>query len=149
MSRPAYPARPPAGQTATFDKGVEAGALTVALLDKDMVLRMSIEAVFDSCGLRLIAGSSPEALLDALQSAGCAPDVLVADDLRGWGDRAPASVPDLLAAIGRNLPVIITTGDESHATRAEIRDAGWHYLSKPYDPESLQSLILAVLGQNG
>jgi len=149
MSRPAFPARPPAGQTTIPDSGGSAGALTVALLDEDMILRLSVEAVFESCGLRLISGSSPAALLDALRSAGCAPDVLVADDLRGWRDRASASVPDLLATLGRDLPVIITTGDESRATQAEIRDAGWHYLSKPYDPESLQALILSVLGQNG
>lgn len=122
-------------------------AVTIALLDDDMILRLCVETVFEDSSFRIVGGSSPSALLEALRSSGTVPDILVTDHRLGRRGAAPVSVPDVLAAIGRDLPVIVTTGDESTATRAEIRRAGWHFLGKPYDPETLQALVLSALGR--
>ncbi|WP_448202984.1 response regulator [Azospirillum sp. sgz302134] len=123
-----------------------AGALTVALLEDDGVLCLSNEMALEDHNLRLVSGSSPAALLDALRGVDCRPDIVVADFHLGKREKAPVLVRELLTALGRDLPVIITTGDESSATMAVIREAGWHFLGKPYAPETLHSLILSVLG---
>ncbi|CAO3374405.1 response regulator [Azospirillum argentinense] len=129
---------PLAGQTAS------SGTLTVALLEDDMVLCLCMETLFEDWGMQLVSAPTPAALLDALNS-GALPDILVADYHLGRHGKAPESVRSVLADLGPAIPVIITTGDESAATQAEIRDAGWHFLPKPYDPESLRALILTVL----
>lgn len=127
--------------------------VTVAFLEDDMVLRLCVETVFEDSGLRVVGASTPTALLDALRARNLSPDILVTDHHVGGhvgghvGSRGivPVSVPQVLATIGRRIPVIVTTGDESPATRAEIRQGGWHYLGKPYDPDTLQALILDTL----
>ncbi|MBP2290983.1 response regulator [Azospirillum rugosum] len=124
------------------------GGVTVAFLEDDMVLRLCVETVFEDSGIRIVGASTPTALLDALRARNLAPDILVTDHHVGGHGVVPVSVPKVLAAIGRPIPVIVTTGDESLATKAEIRRGGWHFLSKPYDPETLQALIhSALLGE--
>lgn len=111
-----------------------------------MVLCLCMETLFEDWGMLLVSAPTPAALLDAL-NGGMLPDVMVADYHLGRHGKAPESVKAVLAELGSAIPVIITTGDESLATQAEIRDAGWHFLPKPYDPESLRALILSVLGR--
>ncbi len=127
------------------DPGDTPGGVTVAFLEDDMVLRLCVETVFEDSGLRVVGASTPMALLDALRARNLAPDILVTDHHVGGRGIVPVSVPKVLAAIGRRIPVIVTTGDESPATMAEIRRGGWHYLGKPYDPDTLQALILDTL----
>ncbi|MFC5354196.1 response regulator [Azospirillum himalayense] len=126
-------------------RSASSGTLTVALLEDDMVLCLCMETLFEDWGMLLVSAPTPAALLDALN--GEAPDVLVADFHLGRHGKAPESVRAVLMKISPAVPVIITTGDESAATQAEIRGAGWHFLPKPYDPESLRTLILTVLGR--
>ncbi|AWJ85090.1 hypothetical protein TSH58p_17115 [Azospirillum sp. TSH58] len=128
-------------------RSTSSGTLTVALMEDDMVLCLCMETLFEDWGMLLVSAPTPAALLDAL-NGGALPDILVADYHLGRHGKAPESVRAVLAEISPDLPVIITTGDESAATKAEIRDAGWHFLPKPYDPESLRALILTVLGRS-
>ncbi|MBK3733601.1 response regulator receiver domain-containing protein [Azospirillum brasilense] len=125
-------------------RSTSSGTLTVALMEDDMVLCLCMETLFEDWGMQLVSAPTPAALLDAL-NGGAPPDILVADYHLGRHGKAPESVRTVLADLGPALPVIITTGDESAATQAEIRDAGWYFLPKPYDPESLRALILTVL----
>ncbi|NUB09203.1 response regulator [Azospirillum sp. Vi22] len=127
-------------------RSASSGTLTVALLEDDMVLCLCMETLFEDWGMVLVSAPTPDALLDAL-NGGALPDILVADYHLGRHGKAPESVRAVLEDVGSALPVIITTGDESAATQAEIRAAGWHFLPKPYDPESLRALILTVLGR--
>ena len=129
-------------------RSASSGTLTVALLEDDMVLCLCMETLFEDWGMLLVSAPTPAALLDAL-NGGTLPDVLVADYHLGRHGKAPESVRAVLAEIDPALPVIITTGDESAATQTEIRAAGWHFLPKPYDPESLRTLILTVLERTG
>lgn len=128
-------------------RSTSSGTLTVALMEDDMVLCLCMETLFEDWGMLLVSAPTPAALLDAL-NGGALPDILVADYHLGRHGKAPESVRAVLAEISPDLPVIITTGDESAATKAEISDAGWHFLPKPYDPESLRALILTVLGRS-
>lgn len=111
-----------------------------------MVLCLCMETLFEDWGMLLVSAPNPAALLNALDG-GTLPDILVADYHLGRHGKAPESVRTVLAGVGSAIPVIVTTGDESAATQADIRSAGWHFLPKPYDPESLRALILTVLGR--
>ncbi|KAA0681515.1 response regulator [Roseomonas genomospecies 6] len=132
---------PLAGRTAN------SGTLTVALLEDDMVLCLCMETLFEDWGMLLVSGSTPAALLDALNSGTLRPDILVADYHLGRHGKAPDLVRKVLEELGASVPVIITTGDESVPTQTDIRAAGWHSLPKPYDPDSLRAMILTVLGR--
>ncbi|MDQ2101275.1 response regulator [Azospirillum isscasi] len=127
-------------------RSASSGTLTVALLEDDMVLCMCMEALFEDWGMLLVSAPTPAFLLDAL-AGGARPDILVADYHLGRHGKAPESVRAVLSGLGASLPVIITTGDESLATRTDVSAAGWHFLPKPYDPESLRAMILTVLGR--
>ena len=129
-------------------RSTNSGTLTVALMEDDMVLCLCMETLFEDWGMLLVSAPTPTALLDAL-NGGALPDILVSDYHLGRHGKAPESIRAVLAEIGSALPVIITTGDESAGTQADIRAAGWHFLPKPYDPESLRALILTVLGRAG
>lgn len=124
------------------------GGVTMAFLEDDMVLRLCVETVFEGSGNTVVGASTPAALLESLRAEGRVPDILVTDHHVGRRGAVPVSVSDLLAAIGRPLPVIVTTGDESPATLAEIRRGGWRFLGKPYDPDTLRDLVLSMLGRS-
>lgn len=119
----------------------DADGMTVAILETDAVLCLSLELAFEAWGLRLLSGGSVMALLRAVQRSGCRPDVLVADLAHGCETMFPAWVEQIQAALGRTVPVIVTTGNRTRKEAAALLERGWLLLEKPYAPETLRTVV--------
>lgn len=118
-----------------------ADGMTVAILETDAVLCLSLDMAFDAWGMRLLSGGSVTALLHTVQGSGRRPDVLVADLAHGIETAFPTSVDRILAALGRAVPVIVTTGNRTRKEAAALLDRGWVLLEKPYAPETLRTVV--------
>lgn len=125
--------------------GEHANPPLVALLEDDRVLCLSLEIMFEQAGLPLVIGSSVDELIEALVEADGPPDVLVSDYYLAADGTAPVAVSRVLERLGRDIPVIITTGDGTASTRAEIHGRGWRFVEKPYEPDALRAVIADVL----
>lgn len=127
------------------------GGPTVAMLEKDAVLCLSLEMAFESWGLPLVRGGTPAALLDAVRRTGCRPDVLVVDLVHGQDAALAAVVDGLQAGFGRRLPVIVTTGNRRRTDAAALAGRGWLTLEKPYAPDALKDAVesLAAMPEPG
>lgn len=119
--------------------------LTVALLEEDAVLCLSLALVFEDWGLRLVTGRSPADLLDTLAEEGLRADVLVANYRVAGAVTTGGAIPQLLAALPGAVPVIVTSGDTAALKDDMIRREGWRVVEKPYDPDTLRDCIEAAL----
>lgn len=121
-----------------------ADGMTVAILETDAVLCLSLELAFESWGMRLLGAGSVTALLHAMRRAGCRPDVLVADLGHGRETALPASVDQIQAALDRPVPVVVTTGNRTRAEAVALLTRGWLLLEKPYAPETLRAVVQSL-----
>ena len=115
-------------------------AVTVALLEDDAIVRMGTELFLDESGYGVVAAGSADALTNAIADDGRSPGILVSDYRLG-GSTALDAVEHVMSAIGRRIPVVITTGDTSVLVREEIARRGWQLLLKPYRASDLLSIL--------
>lgn len=120
--------------------------LTVAMLETDAILCLSLEMSFEFWGIRLVRGGTAAALVQAVRRTGYRPDVLVADLAHGRDAALPAVVEELQAAFGRPVPVIVTTGNRIRKEAAALLERGWLLLEKPYAPDTLMAAVASLTG---
>lgn len=118
---------------------------TVAILEKDAVLRLSLEVTFEDWGMRLVHGDSAATLEAAVLRSGCRPDVLVVDLALGRDAALPALIGQVLAAFDHPVPVIVTTGNRARREAVALLERGWLLLEKPYDPDALRAAVLSLV----
>jgi len=111
-----------------------ARAKTVAVVDDDLGMRVSLERLLNAYGYETRAFASAEAFLDpgAATDADC---LLLDIDLGGMSGIA---LRHRLIAIGRTVPTIFMTGLDDDAARTRALDGGCvAYLLKPFLSRSL------------
>ncbi|TFI58633.1 response regulator [Sphingomonas parva] len=112
-----------------------AGALTIALVEDDSLIRESTGSLLEGLGHRVLASADAEAAMQALAASPV--DVLIADvSLPGVSGVALAR-----QAVARwpGLKVIFASGDETSYADAGIEDAVG--LAKPYTPDGLAAAL--------
>lgn len=111
---------------------------TVVVIDDDLSVRRSLDRLLDSAGYTVVACSSAHEFLalEDLERPAC----LVTDV------RMPGMTGlDLLETIrvrGRDLPMILSSGDGDAATSAQARAGGAvRFLLKPFDSDELLAAV--------
>ncbi|NYZ21550.1 hypothetical protein [Azospirillum oleiclasticum] len=126
-----------------------ADGMTVAILETDAVLCLSLDMAFEAWGMWLLSGGSVAALLRTVQRSGRQPDVLVADLVHGRETGFPDAVDQIQATLGRPVPVVVTTGNRTRKEASALLARGWLLLEKPYAPETLRTLVQSLAESPG
>ena len=106
---------------------------TIFIVDDDVSVRRSLARLLMSAGYDVVACATAEEFLalDVARPASLVTDV-----------RMPGMTGlDLLEALrssGRDLPIILSSGDADAATAAQALSIGaFHFVSKPFEPDEL------------
>lgn len=77
--------------------------------------------------------------------AGIAPDAMVVDYRLPLGRSGVDAIAAVRAALGRDVPAIVVSGESTSDQIARIRDGGFTLLSKPVAPAKLRAALAHVL----
>ncbi len=114
---------------------------TILIVDDHRVTRLGLAEMLTQAGYSVItAGTFPEARRILRESP---PDLLIADVRLGAFNGL-----QLVISGPNRVPAIVITGYDDAVLEAEARRSGADYLLKPFDPDSLLSLIRQKLGQS-
>ena len=118
--------------------------LCVAVIDDDPEVRDSMLMLLQDWGCRVVAGADAADIATVLQSGRMVLDAVVAD-LRLRGDRdGLAAVERLRQDVGRDLPVLLISGDTAPERVALMQGSGLPWLNKPVPPARLRSWLATV-----
>lgn len=117
--------------------------VTLAVIDDDVDVRESTEALFTSWGCRVFAGSSPQKVIQALEQTGSIPDAVIAD-FRLRDGRTGIGAIDLMKARFGDMPALIMTGDTGSESLQAIQNSGIPIINKPVAPAKLRAFIRKV-----
>ena len=113
------------------------------IIDDDLSVRRAMARLMRSAGLTQATFSSVEEFVsaDVTDDNAC-----IIADVRMPGSSG-LDLPELLARVGRHLPVIFVTAQDTELTRQRARSAGAvGYFRKPVDDQALIDSIHWALG---
>lgn len=144
----AKPAHPPVSISHPPDRAAEGAeaAGTLLVIDNEEAIRAGMTALLEGWGYRVVTASTAETGLDALDSLGLTPDLLIADyhlDHAAFGTEVIAAIRSVK---GATLPAMIITADRSEEVRDEVAGKDLILLTKPVKPAKLRALIRHLLG---
>jgi FixJ family two-component response regulator len=124
----------------------ELEALTIAVVDDDEAVRLAIDNLMRSLGLRAVVFASAEAFLASGSSSTAA--CLITDvQMPGMSG---VELQSHLAFQGSTMPVILITAFPREEVRAQVEARGAAgYLSKPFEPQILVECLDRALGLEG
>jgi signal transduction histidine kinase len=117
------------------------GSKCIAMIDNDESVLAGMRAVIDGWGCRLLAATSSERALAALEAAGAVPDLVVADYHLDDGASGTAAIAALRARYGPDVPALVISGDHSAEVRTALKAAGMPFLPKPATPARLRAMM--------
>ena len=118
--------------------------LAVVIDDEAPILR-AMESLFNSWGVGLVTGRSAQEALDQLRQSGARPDFLITDySLPGNTDGIEVA-HQFRRQFGKDLPVLVLTGDTAADTLQRITDAGYKIMHKPVRPARLRAALAHML----
>lgn len=121
--------------------------LGVVVDDEAPILR-AMESLFQSWGVGLVTGRSADEALEQLRLLGSAPDFLITDySLPGDSDGLEVA-RRFRKLYGKDLPVLVLTGDTAADTLARISEAGHKIMHKPVRPARLRAALAHLLDQD-
>ena len=119
-------------------------ALSIAIVDDEASVRVSLRRLCVALGMRATAHSSGRAFLDSLTD-GAEPDCVLLD--MHMPDMTGVDVQRQLTSRGRRVPVIVVTADDSPEAYARGIDAGAvAYLRKPIGVDELLCAVHSATG---
>ena len=134
---------PHGGRSATPERGVARQrrpafdvAHRVLVLEDDPGLRHASQRWLAARGLRVEAAASGSEAI-RIAEGGFVPDLVICDLHLADGESGMDALQGLRAAVGRQLPALMLSGDSSEAARATARVEGVCLLLKPVDPDEL------------
>ena len=104
-----------------------------------------MESLFNTWGVGLVTGRSAQEALDQLRQLGVKPDFLITDySLPGDTDGIEVA-REFRSQFGRDLPVLVLTGDTAADTLQRITEAGYKIMHKPVRPARLRAALAHLL----
>jgi two-component system, sensor histidine kinase len=134
--------------------GVEAGAdwapggdaapwlagACIALIEDDVFASDATSTLLSTWGCQVLVGTFGAD--PALRSAsGRVPDAVIVDYRLNGGRTGVAEAQSLMASLGRQLPVLVVSGDTAPDAAEAIRAAGYARLGKPVHPVALKNWV--------
>ena len=116
----------------------------VLVIEDEASVRSALARLLKARGVDATTVATTAEALTLVREQGLRPDALLCDyNLRGSPD-GPETIRHLRAAIGRNVPAVVMTGDTRSQTTVSISAQGVPVLIKPF---SADELLEALSGQ--
>jgi len=110
---------------------------SVLAIEDETSVRSALRRLFEARGVEAIIVATAKDALTLVREQGLRPDLLLCDyNLRGSPDGVE-TIRCLRAALGRNVPAVVMTGDTRTQTADSISAQGVSVLIKPFSAEEL------------
>ncbi len=120
---------------------------TVMIVDDDENVREATALLLGQWGLQCRGFASVAQAVARLERGERVPDLLLLDYRSVPGESTPVGVDAIRQRSGREVPVILITGDTAPSRIREAYEAGFFLLHKPVDPGRLRACVAELLGQ--
>lgn len=122
-------------------------SLHVAVIEDNSMVRAALVQGLRSAGHQVIAAATGDALRSQLGEP--PPDLVISDYRLAEGETGFDAIAKVRAALGRDLPALLITGDTDPRLMRSMADRGIIVLHKPVDMETLASYLddVACKGQ--
>jgi signal transduction histidine kinase/CheY-like chemotaxis protein len=121
----------------------------IIVVDDDQESRFATEAIFKSWRCHVIAGSSGDAVRQALSQHLRQPDLIVADYWLSDGETGLAAIHDLRRDAEMRIPAIILTADLDVARAATAQAHDIVFLQKPANAQRIRRIVMELIPQGG
>lgn len=140
MSRPPSPASEP-----ETPRGYGLFGAKVLLVENDLNVMESMRSLLQrwQCTVR-VAATTKEAI-DELGDTDWTPDIVIADQHLDDGDLGSATVIEVRAHLGRDIPALVVTADPLVEIPATAAAQGIELMHKPVKPAQLRALLAHLL----
>ncbi|WP_142847499.1 MHYT domain-containing protein [Telmatospirillum sp. J64-1] len=113
----------------------------VVVIEDDALILLSLRAMLEAWGYRVVAASSSEEATQLLRPLHEHPDAIVSDLRLRDGKTGIEAIRDIYGLCGLHIPAILLTGETSPEYLNEARQSGFDILHKPVSSEELQRLL--------
>jgi signal transduction histidine kinase/CheY-like chemotaxis protein len=117
----------------------------VAVIDDEAIVVDGMRALYSAWGAEVVAGSTGDALLDAMGETGRCPDLIVADYRLADGELGTEVVARLRRELGMPIPALLISGDSSAAALRDMRASRCEVMLKPVLPGDLRLVAERLL----
>ncbi len=122
---------------------------TVVVVEDEAAQRDGLDMLLGEWGCEVIVAASGIEAAERLRNRIGPPPALVISDFRlGENEDGSAAIRRVCAAVGRNLPAVILTGDTApeRLDQDQAHAQGHRLLHKPVDPERLREIMIEIVG---
>jgi signal transduction histidine kinase/Na+/proline symporter len=117
----------------------------VLCLDNDKTIVAGMEQLLTGMGLEVVALANERDLMALPIEVAQSIDVALADYHLDDGVCGVEVVTQWLTGVGKQMPVVVISADDSDAVRKTVAEAGFRFIPKPVNVGRLQALISALL----
>jgi signal transduction histidine kinase/CheY-like chemotaxis protein len=117
----------------------------VVLIDDDLDVLRATRDVLASWGCHVVAATSSDEALTALENRGLVPHAILSDYRLDGGATGLDAIAALRAAFGREVPGAVLTGESTEAVQERIRAQGLPQLTKPAPLGRLRALVTELV----
>ena len=121
---------------------------TVLVVDDEAMLLRLVENVLRRAGFRVVTAATSTEALEAFREDPAAIDAVLID--AGVPPSGAAEVLQSMLALRSGVGVVVSSGaSPSDEIQELLADCGGRFLSKPFDPETLISIVSAMSHPTG
>ncbi len=113
----------------------------ILVLENEPVVIEAMTTLLHSWKCEVVAASTAEEAISALNDTDWIPDLIIADQQLDQGDLGTEVVKAVWAYLGQHLPALIVTADPTERLETTTRFYGLELMYKPIKPASLRALI--------
>ncbi len=117
----------------------------VLCLDNDRTIVAGMQQLLTGMGLEVTTVTNQQALMDLPPAVAQSIDVALVDYHLDEGVRGVEVVTEWLNALGKKVPVVVISADDSDVVRNAVVQAGFRFMPKPVNVGRLQALMSAFL----
>jgi signal transduction histidine kinase/CheY-like chemotaxis protein len=115
------------------------------LVDDEAPILRAMESLFKTWGVGIVTGRSSDEALEQLQQLNTAPDFLITDYSLPNDTDGLEVARRFRESFGKDLPVLVLTGDTAADTVQRITEAGFKVMHKPVRPARLRAALAHLL----
>jgi signal transduction histidine kinase len=134
----------PAGE-AERPRGYGLFGTRVLLVENDPDVLGAMTSLLERWQCAVRAATSTEEALDALGDTAWTPDIVIADQHLDSGDLGTNTITEIRDYLGRPVPALLVTADNSELIDRAAQAAGIELMRKPLKPAQLRALLAHLL----
>ncbi len=127
--------------------GHELRGLSVLVIDDEASVREAMQVLLGGWGCDVIAASSEDGAIAALERREAVPDVVLADYRLREGRTGVEAIRAIEARVGGPVPAMLITGDIGIDRLRDVDTSGYGVLHKPVKPARLRAFLKHAMKQ--